>query len=144
MMKMKILAQILIALMTFSCVSQKPISYSLPEKVVEKIKNYIELYRKNEPDARFFITLNKNDELFYTIHISEISDKSNEINSGLIKNGNRYILISNMQIPIVNAFDLNFINLGRTPRGGIIRRSVLNHDYGFHFTYDGEIIKGLK
>lgn len=143
-MKMKILTQIFLTIFAFSCVSQKSINYSLPKNVEKKIEDYVELYQINKPNAQFFLTLDKKDETLYTIQISEISIKSNELNSGIIKKGNRYALISNIRIPIVNALDLNFIDLGRTPRGGIIRRAVLNHDYGFYFTLDGEIIKEMK
>lgn len=143
-MKMKILTQIFLALFAFSCVSQKSINYSLPKNVEKKIEGYMEFYRKNKPNAQFFLILDKKDETLYAIQISEISIKSNEINSGIIKKGNRYVLISNIRVPIVNSLDLNFIDLGKTPRGGIIRRSVLNHNYGFYFTFDGEIIKEMK
>ena len=141
---MKISNLIFVALIAFSCASQKSINYVLPSNIEKKIEDYLELYRKDKPNVQFYLTLDKTDNGLYSVQISEISTKSNEINSGILKKGNRYTLISNSRIPVVNSLDLNFIDLGKSPRGGIMRRSILNHNYGFYFNYGGDVIKEMK
>lgn len=135
---------ILITLIAFSCASQKRISYIFPSKVEGKIGNYLEQYLKGKPEAQFYLTLDKVELNLYLVHINEVSSKSNEITSGILKKGNRYAMINNKRIPVINSTDLNFINLGKSPRGGIIRRAIINRNYGFYFNYDGDIIKEVQ
>ena len=53
-------------------------------------------------------------------------------------------MIAGKKIPVISSNDLSFIDLGKSPRGGIIRKAILNHGYGFYFTYHGEILKEMK
>jgi hypothetical protein len=135
---------ILMILIGSSCASQKSIGYIFPEKVEEKIVIYFREYLKEKPKAQFYLTIDKVETNLYLLQINEYSTKSNDITSGILKKGNRYANIENKKIPIINSIDLNFIDLGKSPRGGIIRRAVLNHSYGFYMNYDGDIIKELK
>lgn len=143
-MIMKILIFTFIITATLSCATQKSIGYVFPKSVEDKVNVYIEQALSNNPKAKFYLTLSKSEADLYLIQISEASNKSNEITSGLLKKGNRYSIIANKRIPVVNSLDLSYIDLGRSVRGGIIRKSILNHDYGFYFSYHGNIIRELK
>lgn len=141
---MKKTIPILTILIAFSCASQKSINYIFPSKVEGKIEKYLEQYHKGNSETQFYLTLDKVESNLYLVQINEITSKSNEITSGILKKGNRYVILVNKRIPVVNSTDLNFINLGKSPRGGIIRRTILNHSYGFYFNYDGDIIREIQ
>ncbi|WP_273213728.1 hypothetical protein [Runella zeae] len=140
----KISCYFLSVLFCFSCATQKQINYIFPKTVEDKVQNYVQTYLQNKPQTRFYLTLDKIEEDQYSLQLNEITLKSNDITSDILKNGNRFTMIAGRKIPVINSNDLIFIDLGKSPRGGIIRKATLNHGYGFYFTYHGEILKEMK
>lgn len=92
---------ILTILITFSCTSQTSISYIFPSKVERKIEGYFEQYLKDKPDVRFYLTPDKVETNLYLVQVNEITLKSNEMTSGILKKGNRYVMINSKRIPVI-------------------------------------------
>lgn len=122
------------------CVINKQIEYLFPQKVEQKITDYI----NQDLDRDYYIIMDKNNISEYYLSIYRKIEKESGITKILLTKNNRVVIINGKKIPIINLTDVAFYNLGKDSRGRIKRTSILGHGYGLYFNYNGDIIKEIK